>query len=195
MRQVNSGRPAPGRPRSAEVSREIVGAALQLLRERGPQGVTMEAVAQQSGSAKTTVYRRYRDRYALLRAALDFVEGMPEPPAELSTRERLGFLLGQFRHGLEDVVGMRAVAALLRGDEDPEFSRAFRESVLQPRIDVLLAALRDGIAAGDLRADLDCPTVVSMLAGSFIARSAMQGAVPADWADTVLDTLWPAVSA
>jgi AcrR family transcriptional regulator len=195
MRQGNSGRQSPGRPRSAEVSREIVGSALQLLRERGPQGVTMEAVAQHSGCAKTTIYRRYRNRYELLRASLDFVEGIPEPPPELSTRQRLGFLLGQFRYGLEEVVGLRAVAALLHGDEDPEFTLAFRESVLRPRIDVLLGAFRDGVTDGDLRPDADYPTVVSMLAGSFIARSAMQGTVPADWADTVLDTLWPAVRA
>lgn len=155
----------------------------------------MEAVALTSGCAKTTIYRRYRNRYELLRASLDFVEGIPEPPAALSTRDRLAFLLGQFRHGLEEVVGIRAVAALLRGDDDPEFSLAFRESVLQPRIDVLVQALGDGIAAGDLRPGIDGPTVVSMLAGSFIARSAMQGTVPADWADTVLDTLWPAIRA
>ncbi|MFI2367654.1 TetR/AcrR family transcriptional regulator [Streptomyces sp. NPDC018833] len=174
----------------------MVGSALQLLRERGPQGVTMEAVALHSGCAKTTIYRRYRNRYELLRASLGFVEGIPEPPPDLSTRQRLRFLLGQFRQGLEEVVGLRALAALLRGDEDdPEFSRAFRESVLQPRIDVLLTALQQGIADGDLRPEIDCPTVVSMLAGSFIARSAMQGTVPADWADTVLDTLWPAVAA
>ncbi|WP_016909132.1 TetR/AcrR family transcriptional regulator [Streptomyces xiaopingdaonensis] len=169
--------------------------ALQLLRERGPQGVTMEAVALRSGRAKTTIYRRYRNRYELLRASLSFVEGIPEPPPGLSLRERLHFLLEQFRHGLEEVVGLRVLAALLSGDEDdPEFSRAFRESVLNPRVEVLLTALEQGIDEGELRPGIDCPTVVSMLAGSFIALSATQGTVPPDWTDTVLDALWPALT-
>ncbi|RFU84723.1 TetR/AcrR family transcriptional regulator [Streptomyces triticagri] len=168
-------------------------AALRLLRERGPQGVTMEAVAQHSGSAKTTIYRRYRNRYELLLASLAFVEGMPEPDPGLSQRERIAFLLGQFRYGLEEVVGLRAVGALLPGDDDPEFTRAFREGVLAPRFEVLLTTLREGVVAGELREDADCPMVVNMLAGSFLARFAVEGTVPADWADTALDSIWPAI--
>ncbi|MEV7194255.1 TetR/AcrR family transcriptional regulator [Streptomyces sp. NPDC093510] len=195
MAQENTTRPSPGRPRSAEVSREIVAAALKLLRERGPQGVTVEAVSLYSGSAKTTIYRRHKNRYELLRASLAFVEGMPEPSATLSARERVAELLGQFRYGLEEVVGLRALAALLHGDEDPEFTRAFRDGVLQPRLDILLGALHAGVSSGELRPDADYQTVVSMMAGSFIARSAVQGSVPADWADSVLDTIWPALQA
>ncbi|MEG3626651.1 TetR/AcrR family transcriptional regulator [Streptomyces poriticola] len=195
MVQAESPRSVPGRPRSAEVSRVIVRAALALLRERGPAGVTMEAVAQRSGVAKTTVYRRYRNRYELLRSSLAFVEEIPEPPAGLPSRERLRNLLQQFRHGLEEVVGLRALAALLHGDEDPEFTRAFRETVLRPRLDVMIGTLRAGVAEGDLRADVDHETVVSMMAGSYIARSVTQGTPPAEWADQVLDVIWPAIRA
>ncbi|MFG2497875.1 TetR/AcrR family transcriptional regulator [Streptomyces sp. NPDC048441] len=177
------------------MSREIVAAALQLLRERGPKGVTVEAVAQYSGSAKTTIYRRYKNRYELLRASLSFVEDMPEPSAELPVRQRVAQLLGQFRIGLEEVVGLRALAALLHGDEDPEFTRAFREGVLRPRLDVLLRTLQAGVDDGELRADVDYETVVSMMAGSYMARTALQGSAPADWAATVLDTIWPAIRA
>jgi AcrR family transcriptional regulator len=195
MAQNEIARPAPGRPRSEQISREIMRAALTLLRERGPQGVTMEAVSQYSGSAKTTIYRRYKNRYELLRALLSFVEDIPEPPSGMPVRERLAYLLQQFRHGLEEVVGLRSLAALLPGDEDPEFTRAFRESILRPRLDVVLETLRDGVADGELRADADYETVVSMMAGSFIARSALHGTAPADWADAVLDAVWPAIRA
>ncbi|MFE9772145.1 TetR/AcrR family transcriptional regulator [Streptomyces sp. NPDC005931] len=195
MVQGENTRSVPGRPRSAEVSREIVQAALALLRERGPMGVTMEAVAQRSGVAKTTIYRRYRNRYELLRSSLGFVEDIPEPPVGVPARARLRYLLEQFRRGVEDVVGLRALAAALHGDEDPEFTRAFRETILRPRLDVMLATLRTGVADGELRADVDHETVVSMLAGSYIARSVTQGTPPPDWADQVLDVIWPAIRA
>jgi AcrR family transcriptional regulator len=178
------------------VSRGINLAALALLRERGPQGVTVEAVAQYSGSAKTTIYRRYKDRYELLRSSLAFVENIPEPESGLPVRERLNYLLRQFRHGLEEVVGLRALVALLHGDEDPEFTRAFRETILRPRLETILATLRDGVADGELRPDADYETVVSMMAGSYIARYAVQGTPPpADWVDSVVDTIWPAIRA
>ncbi|WP_030043026.1 TetR/AcrR family transcriptional regulator [Streptomyces resistomycificus] len=196
MVEQDIARSAPGRPRSAEVSRGINLAALALLRERGPQGVTVEAVAQYSGSAKTTIYRRYKNRYELLRSSLAFVEDIPEPSPGLPVRERLVYLLTQFRHGLEEVVGLRALVALLHGDEDPEFTQVFRETILGPRLEVIFQTLRSGVESGELRADADYETVVSMLAGSFIARFAVRGAPPpADWADAVVDTIWPAIRA
>ena len=60
----------PGRPRRAETDRNIGEAALRLLHEAGPSGVTVEAVAAESGVAKTTIYRRHADRESVLRAAL-----------------------------------------------------------------------------------------------------------------------------
>src|SRR5215213_9526346 len=49
----------PGRPRREETDRSIREAALRLLRECGPAVVTVEAVAAESGVAKTTIYRRH----------------------------------------------------------------------------------------------------------------------------------------
>ncbi len=40
----------------------ITAAALDLLRAKGPKAVTVEAVAARADVAKTTIYRRYRDR-------------------------------------------------------------------------------------------------------------------------------------
>jgi AcrR family transcriptional regulator len=43
---------------------------LALLREGGPAAVTMEGVATHAGVAKTSIYRRYRNRGELLTAVL-----------------------------------------------------------------------------------------------------------------------------
>ena len=62
--------PAPrGRPRSRTTDRRISEAAVGLLREVGPHAVTVDGVAQRSGVARTTIYRRFADRQALLEAA------------------------------------------------------------------------------------------------------------------------------
>ena len=55
-----------GRPRSTEADDAIAHAALSLLAEAGFEGVTVEAVAQRAGVARTTVYRRYPGKPELL---------------------------------------------------------------------------------------------------------------------------------
>ena len=56
--------------RRAETEERILAAASDLLREQGPEAVNVAAVAARSGIARTTIYRRYRDRLELLQAAL-----------------------------------------------------------------------------------------------------------------------------
>ena len=47
---------------SDHVGVRILDAALQLLRSGGPRAVTMQFVTEATGIAKTTLYRRHRDR-------------------------------------------------------------------------------------------------------------------------------------
>ncbi|HEX2214996.1 MAG TPA: TetR family transcriptional regulator, partial [Mycobacterium sp.] len=61
-----------------DVDDGITDATLALLRTKGPKSVTVEAVAARSGIAKTTIYRRHRDRRDMLAVALARVTS-PEP--------------------------------------------------------------------------------------------------------------------
>ena len=60
----------PGRPRSADVDAAILAAAVELLAARGPEGVTINAVARRSRVARASIYLRYPSRAALLGATL-----------------------------------------------------------------------------------------------------------------------------
>ena len=51
-----------GRPRDPATDSAILTSTLAVLGERGVTGTTVDAVAEQAGVAKTTIYRRYRDR-------------------------------------------------------------------------------------------------------------------------------------
>lgn len=61
---------AVGRPRDSSRDRAILDAARSLLIEVGYEQLSIEAVAVRSGAAKTTIYRRYRDKAALVAAAV-----------------------------------------------------------------------------------------------------------------------------
>ena len=56
----------PGRRRDPEVDEAILDAALELFREDGYRGVTIEGVAARAGVGKASVYRRYPTRAALV---------------------------------------------------------------------------------------------------------------------------------
>jgi len=57
-------------PRTVSTDKKITAAALALLREGGPQRVTIEAVSAASGVAKTSIYRRYANSLEMLEGAL-----------------------------------------------------------------------------------------------------------------------------
>ena len=61
----------PGRPRSERAARAIIDATIDLLAEEGGvAGVSIEAVAARAGVGKTTIYRRWPNKEALIIDAL-----------------------------------------------------------------------------------------------------------------------------
>ena len=60
-------------PRRAKSRVRVLAAAVQLLRDEGLPGLTIEAVAARSGVAKTTIYRQFENRDELHLAAIHSV--------------------------------------------------------------------------------------------------------------------------
>jgi AcrR family transcriptional regulator len=67
-----------GRPRREGIDDELLALALTVLRERGYRDFTVDAVAQRSGIAKTSIYRRWPTKGALVAAAIAPRVTMPE---------------------------------------------------------------------------------------------------------------------
>jgi AcrR family transcriptional regulator len=64
----------PPRPPRADAVRNreaILAAAQRLIRECGPDGITMERLAEEAGVGKGTLFRRFGDRAGLFHALLD----------------------------------------------------------------------------------------------------------------------------
>lgn len=156
--------------------------------------MTIERVAECSGAAKTTIYRRYRNRRELLRASLRAIIDVPPPPSGLPATERLVTLLEQFQWGMEEVFGLRVVASLLMDSDDPEFAETFRACVLRPRLDLLSRVCQDGVEAGEFRSGIDYRRVLDLLIGSYFARHGIDGSVDREWAREVVALLLPSIT-
>jgi AcrR family transcriptional regulator len=171
----------------------ILSATLEIIRDRGPLGVNIEAVAAAAGTAKTTIYRRYEDREDLLRAAIESATSNVVIPTSLSTYETFRWLLHEARDMADNVVGRGAAASILLGD-DPDSHELIRE-MIKVRASQLSELAQERIDAGDLKPGLDMGLVATILLGAALGQIIRTGDVDDDWADSVLELLWPAFSA
>ena len=169
----------PGRPRSEQAEQAIIEAALELFGERGVGGVCVEAVAARAGVGKATIYRRWSSKEELLIAALGSLKSpLPQPRGE-SVREDLTQLLEAMVKDAGDPRYMRQFA-MLHGEAEgyPRLLQRYRETVIEPRREVIRSVLRRGIAAGELRADLEVEVALLALTGAVMARGKHDTAPP-----------------
>jgi len=184
--------PRRGRPRSADTDLRIHQGALRLLRDDGPGAVTVEAAAQASGVAKTTIYRRYADREDLLSAALSEVIGDPGDPPQGDPRDKIRWALDLTWHQMASVLGPGGLAAVV-GDTHPRFTELFRR-VLTPYTQALVDLIRADIAEGKLRRDLDAEATVSLFVGAYLGELLRRGSVDEDFAERCLHLMWVAMT-
>lgn len=107
MTSESSPRRGRGRPRREGADEEILSVALELLREKGYRDLTVDAVAERAGVAKTTVYRRWPSKGVLVAAALAPLA--PVPGASLDalleeTRELLMLIASSTEPEVVDVI-------------------------------------------------------------------------------------------
>ncbi|MBF4565578.1 TetR/AcrR family transcriptional regulator [Plantibacter sp. VKM Ac-2876] len=180
--------------RAQQMSDRILDAALDLMRSRGSVAVNIEAVAETTGVAKTTIYRRYRNRSELLTAAVARAMETPvEIPESLSTYDTFTWLLHEARAMIEDVVGRGTIASILLQD-DPEFSTLLRD-LTRNRARALSNLVDERISTGDLKPGLDGRLVATLLLGAVLGQLVRGADMDDDWADQVLSVLWPALAA
>jgi len=81
----------PGRPRDPGVDGRIIEATLQIFEKKGWNGLTLERVARQAKTGKTSLYSRWTSKEELLTAALVWYRDQygHRPDPALSVREQL----------------------------------------------------------------------------------------------------------
>jgi AcrR family transcriptional regulator len=166
-----------GRPRSSETELAILQATRELLVECGVRKLTIEKVAARAGVAKTTIYRRWRDKDELaLAVVLDMVEQVVMLPELGNTRaELLAFV-----NAAVDVLGSTLMGRVMQGlvsdlATDPDLAQAFRERVVSVRDAEVERLVERGIRRGDLRADTDPITAHDLLIGPVYYRLLLTG--------------------
>jgi AcrR family transcriptional regulator len=188
---VSEGR--PGRPRDELIDAHVLEVTRQHLAEYGYAAMSLVAIAEEAGTTRPTIYRRWPTKADLATAAVAALAEASTPPVSDDPYADLCAELAAFRRGITRPDGISMVGTMLVTSTDPELVKLFRRRVVRPRRARLHAILeraqRDGLI--DAGADLDI--AVTMLTGSWYAQALSGGPPAAHWAERVTAAVWRAV--
>jgi AcrR family transcriptional regulator len=168
---TSAGSKAARRPggRTADVTARIHDAVLRLLVEGGTPNCTYSNVAELAEVERSTLYRRYPDRWEMMiDAFIDYAgtDVMPDPTGDFAAD--LTSVLRKLRDSLESPLGpaLVSVAAELRAHSHGDFSRAFFDR----RMEQLAPMFDAAIARGELAAHVDREELFTFAAGAIYFR-------------------------
>ncbi|MFI2186972.1 TetR/AcrR family transcriptional regulator [Streptomyces sioyaensis] len=164
MSEERHGTRRSGGPRKAQ---EIFDATLDLLAEKGYEGLTIEGVAQHSGVNKTTIYRWWPSKGALLGAALIGARQLDlAPPDTGSLQGDLEALLHTIATLLTTQPASDIAVAVLGAATHSAELAAHVKDFFADRIAREEPVFTRAVARGELPADADPMLLVDLLAGA-----------------------------
>jgi AcrR family transcriptional regulator len=169
-----------GRPRSAEAEQAILDATLRMLGTRGVAGTTIEGVAADAGVGKTTIYRRWPTKTALILAAISDLVPSGDPPDTGSMAGDMAALAETQQRRLAGS-GLAGIVprVLAESMSDPELHKDFVDRVVKPFRQLLRLFIERGIERGELRPDLEVEPLVDLLHSIPIYKILMSRGDPA----------------
>lgn len=175
-------------PRIERNRAAILEGAQALLKEEGWEALTQERVAARAGVGRTTVYRHWPDRIALLIDALDAMgaEMHDEPTGDLRT-DLLGEL-DRLRVAMSQPAQLRLLATLAyHGSTDADVGQ-FRQWLTARHTALVHQAISRSLLSGELLAGLDPDEAVAALMGPLCYRYFLSGEpVTAGFVERVVD--------
>lgn len=161
-----------GRPRSESVGEAIRLAAREILAGQGYDALTFEAVAARAGVAKSTVYRRYPDRIALVVDVGNAIADLQLDRDTGSLRRDLIVALVHTSVVFADGLTAAMLAAIVgQMAHDPALAEAMRGTVMSRRIAVMEQIFRRAIDRGEVPADIDWWLHSQRLVGPLLMRT------------------------
>jgi AcrR family transcriptional regulator len=165
--------------RSESSRRAILAATEELCRESGYRRLTIEAIAARAGVGKTTIYRWWPSKGAVVLELLDEAAVVGTAPPDT------GDLAADLRSLLTEVIELSTpqdsapgVGLVAEALQDPELGRELRERLIEPRIGTFKQRLRRAQDAGELSPDADLDVALDLLYGPLYHRLALHLGMP-----------------
>lgn len=168
----------------------MLAATHDILRDLGPDAVSVDEVSRRSGVAKTTIYRHFASGTALILHAIDEIVDSITAPDTGSLRQDLEAVVANYLDMAQEPLLRRLfVAVLNRSVTDPEFLKA-RATLLEQRRSPLWQVLVRARERGDIDPRISIEVALDLVEGPFVLRRlvADQPLSPSE-ADEMLDLI------
>jgi AcrR family transcriptional regulator len=167
----------------------VMDAATELLLEGGPSAITMDGVVARSGVAKSTLYRHWPTRDALVVDVFSHIApNLPAPDPSLTFEEGLRALAHEFVDIVKDPYWKQLIPAMLLLKSEMHEIAELEDDLKQNQTDVVTPILQCGVDEGCLAEGFDAEAVSTLLIGP-ILMAALTGSTPLtdDFADRCVD--------
>lgn len=167
----NSGTARKGRPRSEKSRKAILNATNKLLLQTSVQELSIEAIAKKAKVGKTTIYRWWPNKTAVVMDALASQPGMQTPlPTASSHAEAIVMQLDKLIRMLDSHNGQTIAQLFSEAQADEQSQRIFNDNLLEPLMDAIKYSLQEGRRNGEFREDINDAMAVDMLCGPIFFR-------------------------
>jgi AcrR family transcriptional regulator len=181
-----------GRRRDVSIDARVLAAANRQLAERGFAALSIAALAQEAGTTRQALYRRWPTKQALVSDAIRYAAGQIPLLCVEDARAELEAELDSWIGSAEQAATARLAGAMLQADT-PEAARdCFREHVLQPRERRLRDILIHAQALGEIDPGADIDAAVGIALGAGYAAH-LAGRCQPEWAHRTAALIWRAL--
>lgn len=160
-----------GRPRSQKSKAAILKAANSLLLHMSVQELSIEAIAKKAKVGKTTIYRWWPNKTAIVMEALMNQPGLQTAlPTPRNNAEAIIMQLEKLIRLLDSKNGETISQLFSEAQNDEKAHAIFAKSFLTPLIDAIEFSIEQGIKDREFRASLDIKLAVDLLCGPIFFR-------------------------
>ena len=188
---------ASGRARDPRIDARIIEVAGRHLAAYGYEAMSLAAVAEEAGTTRQALYRRWPGgKAALAEAVVAAREQTPAPepaPGGGDPYEALVAELADFVRGVSMPGRLSLVGTMLQDTTDPAVRARYRARVIAPRRRRLTAALEAARDAGLIDADADLEIAVAMCTGNWYGRALAGAEPPPRWPERTAALVWRAL--
>jgi AcrR family transcriptional regulator len=148
----------------------VLAATLQLLAEGGLSGVSVDEVSKRSGVAKTTIYRHWPSREALLLEACSTIGTRADPPDAGSFKGDLSVLLSLMAKRLKSERWATILPSIIDAAERDEELARLASGLHAGHMAPLYAIIERAKNRGELPADIESSEIVAAIVGPLFYR-------------------------
>lgn len=161
----------PGRPRSDSARKKILDATRKLLTTTPMRDLSIEAVAKKAKVGKTTIYRWWANKGALVMEAFLEQPGVKNVlPSAATPEDAIRNQLEAMIRQLRGQNGRVLAGIIAESQADTSVLELLYNSFLKERVEPLYDRIEEGKADGTFKADLDTDIAIDVLLGPLFLR-------------------------